>query len=449
MKKFWKIKNRLEHQRLRKLYKLKRRYIRKINCESKERLKANQKFDMYNKIFEKFINPKYKPNYKKDKFNTIVEYIPKIFSLRENYYESIMTIVSIASLCNEKILKRTKLIYLDMRKCEKYDLDASCLLDSVMDKLKYIAKSFKTDFKVDFPLIKNEKAYMNFLTTSFVNDELFHTKDKKPVYELREKFANSKNVKFVDFNKNTTKDSELVVTKIIEMIFADLKNIHNYKADLGQIIGEILDNIKEHAGNNNPWYIVGNLVSKDEYNKSRVELVIMNYGSTFYENFNGFLSEDNKIRIPKQYNRFESLSKKILNKQKNFISGNYYSEDQVCTYMLLQEGFSSKILNDDNKIKRGSGMIRLLETLERISNNEKPNGSNMILYSGKTCIKFLNKYPISNNNELGVNIKSICLNSSNSLFEKIDKDAIICTEKEIPGTMIYLDFSLKEELPYA
>lgn len=448
MKKYWKIKNKSERIRLRKYYKK----IRRQHRLNKKKIELNnhidQMFNNYNFLFNNFINKKYKPTYKKDKLNTIVETMPKIFSLRDNYVESINFVIEIASLCNRKILNSTKLIYIDMRNCEKYDLDASCLLDSVMDKLKYIAKFFKTDFKVDFPLIKNEKAYINFLTTSFVNDELFHTKDNRPVYELREKVSNSKKVKFVDFDKNKSKNSEIVVTRIIDMIFDKSVDTGNYKADLGQILGEILDNIKEHSGNDFPWYIVGNLIPKDEYNKSRVELVIMNYGKTFYQNLDEFLAEDNKAKFSKQYNKISNLTEKILDKHKTFLNKKYYDLDQIYTYMLLQEGFSSKIVTDDNKIKRGSGIVRLLETLERISNTEDKKKSNMILYSGKTAINFLNKYNVTKNTELGQNLKTICLNDKNSLFQKLDKSAIIVSNIEIPGTLIYLDFELKEELLY-
>lgn len=142
MKKFWKIRNKSERKRLRKYYKKNRRQHRL----SKRKLKLNnyidQMFDGYNFLFNNFINKKCKPAYEKDKLNTIVKTLPRIFSLRDNYIESINFVIELASLCNRKILNSTKLIYIDMKSCEKYDLDASCLLDSVMDKLKYIAKFF-------------------------------------------------------------------------------------------------------------------------------------------------------------------------------------------------------------------------------------------------------------------------------------------------------------------
>ena len=174
----------------------------------------------------------------------------------------------------------------------------------------------------------------------------------------------------------------------------------------------------------------------------------MNYGKTFYQNLDEFLAEDNKAKFPKQYNKISNLTEKILDKHKTFLNKKYYDLDQIYTYMLLQEGFSSKIITDDNKVKRGSGIVRLLETLERISNTEDKKKSNMILYSGKTAINFLNRYNVTKNTELGQNLKTICLNDKNSLFQKLDKSAIIVSNIEIPGTLIYLDFELKEELLY-
>lgn len=448
MKKFWKINNKVERFRLKRYYKKQRRKIRVLRKEEKVENLKFQKFQKYNNIFCNFINKNYKPKFLNDKKNTVIEYIPKIFSLSENYDESIRAISNIASLCTEKILKKTKLIYIDMKKCEKYDLDASCILDSVMDKLKYIGKSMKTDFKVDFPLIKNNHAYINFLTTSFVNDELFKTKGNIPVYELRKKYSESKKVKFVDFNKNRVTDAGIIVTEVADMIFSNSNNNELYRRQIGNILGEIIDNIKEHSGNENPWYIAGNLIPCDEYNKSRIELVIMNYGKTFSDNLSEFLSGDTKKEFPNHFEIIESAVNKILEKQKMFILNNYYSKEDIYTYILLQQGFSSKIKYDDNRSRRGSGIIKLLEAIENISNTEKINESNMILYTGKTCIKFLNKYIVSENVELDKKRKVICLNEKNSLFSKLDRKAIYNNSISFPGTIIYLNFELKEELIY-
>ena len=79
MKKYWKIKNKSERIRLRKYYKK----IRRQHRLNKKKIELNnhidQMFNNYNFLFNNFINKKYKPTYKKDKLNTIVETMPKIF----------------------------------------------------------------------------------------------------------------------------------------------------------------------------------------------------------------------------------------------------------------------------------------------------------------------------------------------------------------------------------
>lgn len=446
VKKFWKIKNNFERNRLKKLYKDIK--IKKHKIKNKNTIEKRDKITEFKTKYFEFINNAHKLNVNNVKGNTIIRCVPEIFSLKENFDESYKYISDIAVLCDKKVLKRIKYIKIDISNCKKYDLDASCILDSIVDELKYIAKSFKVDFQIKFPSLANEPAYINFISTSFINDKMFHTRDSTPIYKLRQKYTESKKIKFVDFNKNKINDYELIVTQITDMIFNNFDEVDTYRANFGQILGEIMDNIKEHSGNKKPWYIVGNLVPKNEYNKSRIELVIMNYGLTFYENLNGFLTKKEGVKFPIQHKKIIESTNKVMKKQKSFIRNNLYDHDQIYSYLLLQEGFSSKVKSDDNDSKRGSGIIRLLESLEKISDTSDLNKSNMILYTGHTCIKFLNKYRVEKNYELGQEIKVICLNDDKSLFEKLDKKAIISLSKKIPGVIIYLSFDLKEELKY-
>lgn len=439
-RKYWKLSNSFDRQNIKKQLKKKRRNNRIKNGKNKN--KINNLDKQYLKDYKFLINYNC---LKLDRyFNKEYEIIcPTIFSLKGNYDASMNFISHVASLACNRIYSSIKLIHLNFKKTTIYDLDASCILDSVMSRLKYILKTHKVEFKVSFPENMNSIAYKNIITTSFINERGWHSA-KRPASEIREKLKKEQNIRFVDFNKNNIENYDIITTDIVEMIFSNFKNKEAYIVSMGRIISEIVDNVREHS-NNNSWYIVGNVIPKDEYNNSSIRLAIMNYGTVISDTLKDFMNNEN-ILLTKKQKKIMDASKEIIKKQRIFINPDLYEEDQAYTFLAIQQGISSKIQDADNSTKRGSGIYKLNSEINKISSKLELEKDNCTIISGNTMIRFKNKYSYKLNNEIDDNLYQICFNKENTILKQQDNDCIIKLTKKFPGTILYLDFNFKEEL---
>ena len=440
-KKFWKLNSVHDRQNIRKQLKRKRRNIRVKNGKNKntnDTKEEKQYLNDYNFLIN--YNHLKLERYHNKEYEIVC---PIIFSLKENYAESMNFISHVASLSNNRIYSSVKLIHLNFKKTVKYDLDASCVLDSVMSRLKYILKTHNVDFKVSFPVNLNSIAYKNIITTSFVNEKGWRSA-KRPTSEIREELKKEQNIRFVDFNKNNTENYDIVTTDIVEMIFSNFKNKEAYIISMGKIISEIVDNVREHS-NNSSWYIVGNVIPKDEYNNSSIRLAIMNYGTVISDNLKNFMSNESGLLSQKQQ-RIMNASKEIIKKHRLLFQHDFYEEDQAYTFLAIQQGISSKIQNSNNSTKRGSGIYKLNNEIDKISSKLDLEKENCTIISGNTMIKFKNKYSYKLNDEIDNNLYQICFNKENTILKQQDNDCIIKLPKKFPGTILYLDFNFKEEL---
>lgn len=438
IKKYWKLKD--KHDR--------------INAKKQlKRYRKNQKKIKQKNIISYFEN-EYRNNYgffasndliKLSNINNKIYTIkcPEIFSLKQNYEQSMEFIEHISSLACKTIYSNVTLIYLNLKKCEIYDLDASCVLDSVMYKLMPLLKKHNINFQVDFPENKDSLAFKNIITTGFVNQNGWRTK-KIPTKKIREKLKETSGIKFVDFNKNNVENDDIITTEIVEMIFSNFINKQKYINSMGKIISEIVDNVREHSETKS-WYIVGNVIPKDEYNKSSIRLAIFNYGVTISTSLKTFMNSETAY-LPSKQERIVDISKEIIRKHKLFFDDDYYEEDQAYTFLAIQQGISSKIIDDNNINKRGSGIYKLNREIYKISDSSNGEWSNLSIISGNTMINFKNKYKYKMNNEIDENLYQINFNDKNSIYCPQDQDCIKKLKYKIPGTIIYIDFNFKEGL---
>lgn len=438
IKKYWKIKD--KHDR--------------INAKKQlKRYRKNQKKIKQKNIISYFEN-EYINNYgffartdliKLSNINNKIYTIncPEIFSLKQNYEQSMEFISHISSLACKTIYSNVNLIYINLKKCEIYDLDASCVLDSVMYKLMPLLKKHNINFKVDFPENKDSLAFKNIITTGFVNEKGWRTK-KIPTKKIREKLKETTGIKFVDFNKNNVENDDIITTEIVEMIFSNFINKQKYINSMGKIISEIVDNVREHSETKS-WYIVGNVIPKDEYNKSSIRLAIFNYGVTISTSLKAFMNSETAY-LPYKQEKIVSISKEIIRKHKMFFNDDYYEEDQAYTFLAIQQGISSKIIDDNNINKRGSGIYKLNREIYKISDSSNGELANLSIISGNTMINFKNKYKYKMNNEIDKNLYQINFNDKNSIYCPQDQECIKKLKYNIPGTIIYIDFNFKEGL---
>lgn len=438
IKKFWKLKS--NHDRVNA-----KNQLRKYRKKSQKKKRKNS-VDYYDNKFKE--DYKYFINYNLLKTSNISNNIymlscPEIFSLKQNYNSSMEFISHVSSLASKTIYSNVNLIYINLKKCKVYDLDASCVLDSVMIKLMPLLKKHNVDFKVDFPGNKESLAFKNIITTGFVNENGWTTR-KIPTKKIREKLKETTGIKFVDFNKNNIENYDIITTEIVEMIFSNFTNKEKYINSMGKIISEVVDNVREHSENKS-WYIVGNVIPKDEHNKSSIRLAIFNYGNTIAYNLKRFMNSPS-ILLPSKQEKIVNVSKEIVRKHRPLFKPDYYEEEQAYTFLAMQQGISSKIIDDNNINKRGSGIYKLMKEIYKISDLYDREWSNLSIISGNTMIKFKNKYKYSKNNEIDEQLYQINFNDKNSIFYSQDRDCIEKLKYNIPGTIIYLDFKFKEEL---
>lgn len=439
--KYWKLNNVSERLNIKNQLKKKRRSNRINKKKNKKRLQNIDK--QYLKEYKFLINHK---QIKLNK-NSSKEYelwCPSTFSLKENYDESMNFISHVASLATNKIYTKIKLIHLNLSRAKIYDLDASCVLCSVIKQLNPILKKHNIKLIFSLPEKTDSIAYKNIITTSFVNEQE-ETNVRGSTNKIREGLKIKQNIKFVDFNKNNIDKDDVITTDIVEMIFSNFKNKDEYIVPMGKIISEIVDNVREHS-NNKSWYIVGNVIPKDEYNNSSIRLVIMNYGDTIPDTLKEFMSHDENISLNTKQKKIIDTSKEIIKQQRLFIDPDYYEEDQAYTFLAIQQGISSKMLDLNNSNKRGSGIYKLNNEIDKISDKSEPEKENCIIISGNTMIKFKNKYSYQQNDEIYDKLYQICFNKENTIFKQQDNDCIIKLSKTFPGTILYLDFNFKEEL---
>lgn len=438
IKKFWKLTD--KHDRMNAKKQLKK--YRKKNRNKKNKYNSNTYENQYKHEYKNFISDSY---IKLSNINNGVYTIncPEVFSLRDNYSMSFEFISHISSLACNTIYSNVKLIYINLKNCKVYDLDASCVLDSIMYKLVPILKRHNINSKVDFPEDKDSLAFKNIITTGFVNEKWWHTK-KLPTKNIREKLKKTTGIRFVDFNKNNIENYDIITTKIVEMIFSDFVNKRKYIKSMGKIISEIVDNVREHSDNKS-WYIVGNVIPRDEHNKSSIRLVIFNYGNTISSNLKNFMDNTN-ILLPSKQEKIVNASKEIIKKHIPFFKPDYYEEEQAYMFLAIQQGISSKIIDDNNINKRGSGIYKLMNEIYKISDLSDTEWANLSLVSGNTMIKFKNKYKYKKNDEIDNDLYQINFNDKNSIYCSQSSDCIKKLKYNISGTLIYLDFKFKEEL---
>jgi len=438
VRKFWKLKDR--HDRLNAKNQWKN--YKKSRKKKKKKKNIDHLDREYIRTYGCFINNRLiRLSNIENRVYTLI--CPEIFSLKQNFDSSMDFISHISSLACTTVYDNANNIYINLKKCKVYDLDASCVLDSVMMRLMPLLKKHNINLRVDFPEDYESLAFKNIITTGFVNENGWYTK-KMPTNKIREKLKETTGIKFVDFNENNIENYDIITTEIVEMIFSNFINKKKHINSMGKIISEIVDNVREHSEKKS-WYIVGNVIPKDEYNKSSIRLAIFNYGNTISNNLKEFMNSESAL-LPSKQEKIVSISKEIIRKHIPLFKTDYYEEDQAYTFLAIQQGISSKIIDDNNINKRGSGIYKLTKEIYKISDLSDDSWANISLISGNTMIKFKNKYKYKIENEIDEKLYQINFNESNSIYIPQERDCIQKLKYNIPGTIIYLDFNFKEEL---
>ena len=202
---------------------------------------------------------------------------------------------------------------------------------------------------------------------------------------------------------------------------------------LCEYIGEILDNVEQHAGMTD-WTIQGYLDISCKV--PLCEIAIFNFGKTIADSLGG-VSRDSYTW--KQIGHYI-----LLHRAKKLFSPSW-SENDLLTLIALQEKVSSKNITQNDT--RGNGSVDLIEFFQRIYDeniNLGENRAKMAILSGNTHITFDGKYKLSS---IGNAPRKIAFNKQNDLLFPPDKEYVRSLKNlSFPGTVISIKFPINTNI---
>lgn len=363
---------------------------------------------------------------------------PKTFSLINNYEETMRAIYKVLNIRYHLYCRKLKL---DFRKCLKIDLDALNFLNIVLLNLEY-----ERNHLTYYLSVKNNHDDANLkIFTCGPFKRLGITEptgpiSKKSLKEIEEKI-NDEYMNFselfsggkpVQFNKQAIfplykGDFE---NSLIDFFNQSLKSFNlslsfDKVRDLKAMLGEVIDNAKQHLGKEFDQFFCNAYYQKINDNLGKGQIVFLNFGQTIYEGLKYDATEDTK----KIFEERLEISTNILD--------NEYTEENFYTLVSLQKFISKAYIANDAEKKRGTGTLTLIDTFQKL-NNPTIEENTMTIISGNTQILFDNK-PISKM----INGK-LAFNEANRLSIPPDKNYVKCTKHYFPGTLILLKFYIDD-----
>ncbi|MCH6200408.1 hypothetical protein MMU07_12530 [Aquiflexum sp. LQ15W] len=355
--------------------------------------------------------------------------IPKIFSLKRNYKETLEIIISI----NYTIFESRGFDYkitVDFSNCIDVDLPSLFLLQICKIQLKEDLEKINKRLtvikfipKIEVSKSNHDEVNKQLLLNGFVKiDELTLEKgDLVPIHSIGFLTGRKQQKSYAENKKGK------LTTKTVLYINDCLNDVGFELSEEGRgfvegIISEMLNNAEDHSPFEN-WYLTANYLKNltEDLNEEKIgelNLAIFNFGFSIFEG----LEQTKELNI-ENYNLIESL-------YNSYLGRNYISKDNYFTLLALQEGISRLKYEDSS---RGTGTIKFIKSFLELGDfeNEK-HKPRLHIFSGKTELICDNKYrPFEKD---GVNL--ISLNSIKDLKEKQDRNNLKELDLEFPGTLL-------------
>lgn len=351
--------------------------------------------------------------------NIVIIEIPEKFSLITNPEESLQTLKKIfTAIQNEKVQE----LFLDYYKCEELGLCASSVTDIIiLNGIKYrkiINKPLNTRGNVP----KSKEAREIFIISGLVK------------HLGISKIENNNTVR-LDILKN--EEQSKMTDKIIQYYDRCL-NTQNYqltvqgKSKFAHMIGEVLDNVNQHAGDLATWYASGHFNIDKDRKDGKCRLVLFDFGDSIYEGLN---REDTTEYTKKLLKDKTKEHYNIFNKK--------WNEEPLWMLYVLQYNVSRKRVDIDDD--RGKGTIKLINNFMHIGKNMDGNNPIMAILSGNGYILFDSTYNLKEEIVNGKKIPIIAFNEENDLSKKPDSKYVKRIDEKFPGTMISMEFYLDKE----
>jgi len=380
--------------------------------------KNGKKRYIFNKVIKLLDLKKFYHKIERNENIVIIE-IPSIFSLITNPEESIQTLKKIfTAIQNEKVQE----LFLDYSKCEELGLCASSVTDIIiLNGIKYrriINKPLNTRGNVP----KSKEAREIFIISGLVK----HLGISK---------IENKNTVRLDIIKN--EEQGKMTDKIIQY-YDKCLNTQNYqltaqgKSKFAHMIGEVLDNVNQHAGELATWYASGHFNIDKDRKDGKCRLVLFDFGDSIYEGLN---REDTTEYTKKLLRDKTKEHYNIFNKK--------WNEEPLWMLYVLQYNVSRKRVDVEDD--RGKGTIKLINNFMHIGKNMEGNNPIMAILSGNGYILFDSTYTLKEKMVNDKQIPIIAFNEENDLSKKPDSKYVKRIDENFPGTMISMEFYLDKE----
>lgn len=362
--------------------------------------------------------------------------IPETFSIIDSPIETIRTIKSLANIARSG--RKIRRVQFNHSNLQKVDLAAECVLDytaiefrnehEYKGKRPRIEGVLPTDKNLDrfiraIGLIKHLDITHEFLSKEEErNLQIFTIKNKKT--------AIKENLFGPDFKEIVVRD---FVDHINGCLMFNGRLLSDFgKKKLSEYTGEIIANAEDHSGSDD-WSIAGYL---DNESKDHLcEIVIFNFGKTFFDSFK-LLDSDHYARQQIEPYVFEHRRKSLFD--------THWTEEALTTLVSLQGHISSKNLTSTDT--RGQGTVEMINFFQQVyeeCSTSTGNHAQMALLSGSTHILFDGTYTM----ETDIHGRDvIAFNRENTLSERPDKQFVKALNNcYFPGTIISIRFPLKPD----
>ena len=368
---------------------------------------------------------------------------PKIFSITENYDETLGIIKEVAG-----IRYSSRDMELDFSKCEIIEFTASSLLIVILLNIEDERKINRKNFAIKLHSNRNIKKdlYINGIIEYLDIKRSKRGKLCDFPNEEREKQEHFKTLSLLGGGETTICFSERLINRNMfipsymgETINEPIKFINESLKTKGfeltkkgeknfkEIIGEIIGNSRIHLGNEfNQYFMIGNYYNSEI---GKGSLVFFNFGDTIHQTLK-------KTKSSKIKEIIENLLK--THKNNNSLDTNF-TEEALLTLLALQDKISSEYKEEDS---RGTGTIKMIRNFFKISNfNSLTNAPKAFVISGRTIIKLDKKFQgMQNNKEV-----KLTFNKENSLKYKPNNNYVKVNKKFYPGTIILIEFNIDKE----
>lgn len=371
--------------------------------------------------------------------------IPELFSLEDNYDETILKLA---------LIRKSLLIFLggkfviDFTNCKKADFSGLFLLKVILDE--YIKELKRLDDRLlhykAAPTIKiqhskNEDVNLKLLANALINNAQAKETAFIPISILN-LVTGRKNQRHYAENKKGS-----AATTIREYINVGLRR-HNLELNpigdgyLDGLISEILNNAEDHSLFDK-WYAFANLfeTKRNLLNTEvvgEINLAFLNFGYSIYEGF----EETKKLNF-QVYNEMDAMCGLVSSTSK----GKAFTKENLFTLYALQEGNSRLRYAEES---RGTGTMKFINSFLNLGDYEdeaKGFKPHLMIYSGSTVLICDNKYrPFEIEGAY-----YLSLNKENDMTVAPESSHLRSLKNRFPGTLltgkIYLNEShLKKKI---